>query len=83
MELKRLKLKCGPLEAFQESRFNHALRPGSIGNVSYGMWDHRTDTGYIDVDRLEAHQKASATKTRTDNIAPAPPIKDGDKDWDM
>ena len=83
MELKRLKLKCGPLEAFKEERVNHALKPGSIGNVSYGMWDHRTNSGYLDVDRLETHQKAAAARTRTDDIAPAPPIPDGNKDWDM
>jgi hypothetical protein len=78
MRLNELRLKVGPCEAFQDERFNHALKPGTLGNVSYGMWDHKTNTGYISWEKLEAH--AGAVKRI--EVAPAPPIQDGNKEWD-
>jgi hypothetical protein len=99
MRLNEHRLKCGPLEAFKDSRVHHALKPGTIGNVSYGMWDHQTQTGYLEWDRIEADQKreealknaaprqsgdtSSSGSSLTDRIKPAPPIPDGDKDWDL
>ena len=94
MRLNELRLKCGPLEAFKDSRVHHALKPGTIGNVSYGMWDHQTQTGYLEWDRIEADAKrdealknapppaasggAGEAPSLTDRIKPAPPIPDGD-----
>jgi hypothetical protein len=78
MILKDHRLKAGPLEAFQDERFQHAVKPGTIGNVSFGMWDHKTNTGYINWDRVEAPPSPVPV-----NVLSAPPIPDGDKEWDM
>jgi hypothetical protein len=75
--LNELRLKVGPCEAFKDERFNHALKPGTLGNVSYGMWDHKTNTGYISWEKLE-----SIGKPKPIEVTPAPPIKDGNKEWD-
>jgi hypothetical protein len=68
-------LKCGPLEAFKEERFNHAIsrKAGAGANLSFGMWDHRTNTGWLDPDRAQPKE----------DIKPAPAIPDGDKEWDL
>jgi hypothetical protein len=76
--LKKLRLKVGPCEAFQDERFNHALKPGTLGDVSYGMWDHKTNTGYISWEKIEAHTGGA----KHIEVTPAPPIKDGNKEWD-
>jgi hypothetical protein len=80
MAVKAAGLKCGPLEAFQDERFNHALSKGAVphghGTISFGMWDHRTNAGFLDPDR-------SQLKTELREIKPAPPIPDGDKEWDL
>lgn len=77
MELNRLRLKAGPLEAFKDERFQHALsRTASgvgAGTISYGMWDHRTNSGFVNPD-------VSQPKAE---VKPAPPIPDGDKEWDL
>ena len=82
MLLKAHGLKCGPLEAFKDSRVNHALKPNTVGQVSYGMWNHEAagtgGSGYLDWDRLEAEAKRPARE-----VAPAPPIPDGSKEWDL
>jgi hypothetical protein len=75
--LNKLRLKVGPCESFQDERFNHALKPGTIGNVSYGMWDHKTNSGYISWEKLQAHAGPKRIE-----VAPAPAIKDGNKEWD-
>ena len=80
MLLKANRLKVGPCEAFGEERFNHALKPNTLGKVSYGMWDHRTNTGYIAWEKLEEDAKHV---TRPIDVTPAPPIPDGDKEWDL
>jgi hypothetical protein len=77
MLLRKLRLKVGPYETFKEDLFSHALKPGTIGNVSFGMWDHRTNTGYIEWDRYE-----SIGKPKKIEVTPSPPIKDGNKEWD-
>jgi hypothetical protein len=77
MAVKAAGLKAGPLEAFKDERFNHAVAKTaagvSSGAFSYGMWDHRTNSGFLDPERSKP--KAEVT--------PAPPIKDGDKEWDL
>jgi hypothetical protein len=77
MAVKAAGLKCGPLEAFKDERYCHALAksaaPMATGTISYGMWDHRTNTGFLNPD-------VSQPKTE---VKPAPPIPDGDKEWDL
>lgn len=80
--LRKLRLKVGPYESFKEESFQHALKPGTLGKVSYGMWDHHTNTGYINWDKVEGIVPATKSPG-TDNVRPAPPIPDGDKDWDL
>lgn len=85
MLLKANGLKAAPLEAFKDSRITHAIKPNTIGNVSYGMWDHRAEgtggSGFLNWERIEADKDLVRAKERA--IAPAPPIPDGNKDWDM
>lgn len=76
MLLNAHRLKVGPVEAFKEERYSHALGRNTVGRVSYGMWDHKTNTGFIDLDRVQEHAKNQAIKD-------APAIPDGDKDWDL
>jgi hypothetical protein len=45
----------------------------ATGTISYGMWDHRTNSGFLDPDKSAPKQE----------IREAPPIPDGDKDWDL
>ena len=68
MLLNHHRLKCGPLEAFQNERFHHAL--GRVDRQSYGFWDHRSNTGYLEPD-----------KVFTVDVKPAPPIPEGDREW--
>jgi hypothetical protein len=49
MLLNKHHLKVGPLEAFKDERFHHALSR-SNSNISFGFWDHRTATGFLDMD---------------------------------
>lgn len=49
MLLNKHHLKVGPLESFKDERFQHALSR-SNSNVSFGFWDHRTDSGFLDMD---------------------------------
>jgi hypothetical protein len=83
MLLKANGLKVAPLEAFKDSRVTHALKPNTLGNVSYGMWDHRAEpnggSGYLNWDLIERDMARKAVR----EIAPAPPIPDGNKDWDL
>lgn len=75
-------LKCGPLQSFKDARVHHAIKPNTLGNVSFGMWDHQTDTGFIDWDKLtEGTRRATPPPPR--EVVPAPPIPDGDKEWDL
>lgn len=77
MAVKAAGLKCGPLESFQDERYHHAIAKSAsgmaTGTISYGMWDHRTDAGWLDAER-------SAPKAE---VKPSPPIPDGDKEWDL
>lgn len=75
MLLNEHRLKVGPVEAFKEERYSHALGRNTVGRVSYGMWDHKTNAGFIDLDRVREHQKAA--------VKDAPAIPDGDKEWDL
>lgn len=77
MLLNEHRLKVGPVEAFKDERFSHALGRNTIGRVSYGMWDHKTCTGFLDMDKVLEH------KARDERIKAAPPIADGDKEWDV
>jgi hypothetical protein len=79
MILKANNLRCGPLEAYRDSRTNHALGRNTVGRIVYGFWDHQTNTGYVDVELAHSH----ATKPPADPITPAPAIPDGDKEWDL
>jgi hypothetical protein len=76
--LRQLRLKIGPYETFKDEIFTHALKPGTLGQVSYGMWDHKTGTGYISWEKIEAHTGGP----KHIEVTPAPPIKDGNKEWD-
>ena len=68
MLLNEHRLKCGPLEAFKDERFHHAL--GRMDRQSYGMWDHKTGAGYLTPDKVFVRQ-----------IAPAPPVPDDNPEW--
>lgn len=69
-------LKCGPLEAFKDSRVHHAISR-TDSKITYGFWDHQTNTGYLDLDQSQA------PKPEVKEILAAPPIPDGDKEWDL
>ena len=77
MAVKAAGLKAGPLEAFKEERYQHAVAksaaPMASGTISYGMWDHRTHTGFLNPDISQPKQEVKS----------APPIPDGDKEWDL
>jgi hypothetical protein len=81
MLCRRLRLKVGPYETFKDEVFTHALRPGTQ-QASFGMWDHKTNSGYIAYEKLEAGAHLPRAISQ-DGIRPAPPIPDGDKEWDM
>lgn len=66
-------LKCGPLEAFRESRTHHALSRTN-GRLTFGLWDHQSNTGFLNPDGLVVPAK---------EIKEAPPVADGDKEWDL
>ena len=70
MLLNQHRLKCGPLEAFKDSRTHHAL--GRYDNRPYGFWDHQSGCGYLDPDKAMDRQ-----------IVPAPPVDDSDPDWKL
>lgn len=74
MVLNQHRLKVAPMESFGDERFNHAVARGAASSsFSYGMWCHRTDTGWVDPDALRPKKE----------VTPAPPIPDGDKEWDV
>jgi hypothetical protein len=68
MLLHEHRLKCGPLEAFDGERFHHAI--GRFDRQSYGFWDHRTQTGYLEPDKVFVRE-----------VTPAPPVSDTDPEW--
>lgn len=71
-------LKVGPLEGGSDNPINHALAKNSIGNVSFGFWDHAGNLGHIDLDRATQRHPQAVKR----EVAPAPPIPDGSRDWD-
>lgn len=69
MLLNRHRLKCGPLEAFKDSRVHHAL--GRVDKRSYGFWDHQSGTGIL-----------TPEEPAPIEVKPAPPAPDSDE-WNL
>ena len=61
MLVKKHGLKCAPLEAFQDERFNHAVSKTNA-NISFGFWDHRTASGFLDMDSTIFRKEQEALK---------------------
>jgi hypothetical protein len=71
--IQRHHLRLGPLERAGGSLVNHALDPTNR-TISIGFWDHQSGTGLLDVDAIGAPRPVV--------VQPAPPIPDGNPDWD-
>jgi hypothetical protein len=74
-EVRRLKLYVGPFEGIHGDMVQHALSPSTHGRVSFGLWDHQGNVGFIDMDKVDAD------KARV--IKPAPPIDGKSSEWDL
>lgn len=81
IQVKRLKLKLGPLEGAGDAMVNHALSRQN-SSLTCGFWDHQANAGYIDLDKVALVHRADAA-VKALEVKPAPPIPDGDKDWDL